>query len=386
MPVPRVKRTLEKTAAELFAPLRRAERFLFGWKLLNWDAEQGLCVTMAKGGAVILIEFEERDEATECYTRTRLFNVVARHMFKAGRELDDEERGMVDVVAAQVAQREGWLPDARPAVSRRTDVREILVERVLMPEGLGHYYINPYVGCLIGCDFCYVAARGDLSRKLEGLPKLPWGRYLDIKVNAPEVLAREARNHPPGFVRLSPILTDPYQPVERKHRITRRCLEVLLDTGFTPVILTRAARALDDLDLLRRFPKASVGFSIPSDDDRMRRIFESGADPVEERFDALRQFHAAGLHTFAVIQPLLPMDVDRLADTLAPVIHAVRFDRMRSLRLVAHLYEENGIAHAATEEFFDEAEKRLRQAFAERGVPVDEMDNLAEMLKNFSRE
>ena len=92
---------------------------------------------------------------------------------------------------------------------------------------------------------------------------------MDVKVNAREILAREVREHPPGTVRMSPILTDPYQPIEKRYRITRQCVEVLIEAEFRPVILTRESRVLDDLDLLTR-GRSAVGFSIPTDDDGLR--------------------------------------------------------------------------------------------------------------------
>ena len=58
---------------------------------------------------------------------------------------------------------------------------------------------------------------------------------------------------------MSPIITDPYQPLERKYRITRACLEVLADAGFSPIILTRAARVVEDIDVLADCPGAAVG-------------------------------------------------------------------------------------------------------------------------------
>jgi DNA repair photolyase len=233
-----------------------------------------------------------------------------------------------------------------------------------MPEGRGQYYLNPYVGCAIGCEWCYVAERADFSRELEGLPRLSWGRWVDVKQNAPEVLRQEVARHTPGIVRLSPIVTDPYQPLERRFRITRGCLEVLLEAGFSPCILTRSSRVLDDLPLLARFPHAAVGFSIPTDDDAVRRVFEPGAEPIEDRIEALQRLKEAGLSTFAVIQPVLPGNPERLAERLSPLIDVVRVDRM---------YGPG--AHGEPQQ-----EAALRDAFSRRGVPESELDDLSPVL------
>ncbi len=280
-----------------------------------------------------------------------------------------------------VRDREARLPAAdRPAADRPTIVREVLVDRLLMREGHDQYYINPYVGCMIACPFCYVIDRADFSRRLEGLPELPWGRYLDVKINAAEVLRREMASAPRGLVRMSPILTDPYQPAERRYRITRQILEVLVDTDLAPVVLTRAPRILDDLELLARFKRVLVGFSIPTDADEYRRIFEPHADPIEERVEALRALHAAGIRTFAVIQPVLPMNADRLIDVIAPFVHAVRLDRMYFGERVKHFYDEHGLGRYATEAYADDAIARLTAGFAARGVLVDSLDDLGRLL------
>lgn len=372
------RKYLDAVARDIFGPIMDLEvPSRTGWRVIGWDAEHGVSLTLAHGDRVLLIEVEARDDSRDCYHRTARFNLYVRPLFRAGQSLTLDERRVVDQVARIVGGREQRLPLVpRPAPSRGSDVREVHVDRVLVCEGHGHYYINPYTGCTIGCDFCYVSHRSDFSRQLEGLPSLPWGRYVDVKVNAAEVLRQEVVKHPPGIVRLSPIVTDPYQPLEGRYRITRQCLEVLLEAGFTPFILTRSARVVDDLELLSRFRRAAVGLSIPTDDDRVRRVFERRADPIERRLEALARCQAAGLTTFGVIQPMLPMDVARLVDAMAPVVNAVRIDRMYELPRSRALYESIGRLDAMEEAFFDRTASGLRQAFVAAGVAIDDLDDL----------
>jgi DNA repair photolyase len=327
-----------------------------------------------------LLEFEERNERLDCYARTARFNVCVRRQFEDA-QLDDAQRDFVDAVIAEMRRREATLADPpRPQAAEKVQVREVLVDRLLMPEGKGRYYVNPYVGCMIACPFCYVIDRADFSRRLEGLPQLPWGRSLDVKVNAAEVLRREVQAVRTGIVRMSPILTDPYQAAERRYRVTRQILEVLLETDIAPVVLTRAPRILDDLELLRRFRRALVGFSIPTDDDAVRQIFEPNADPIEERLAALRALHAAGVGTFAVIQPVLPMNVDNLIEQLAPYVRAVRLDRLYVGERVQHIYAAHGLAANATEEWATATIDRLSRGFRARGVEVDPLDDFEPLL------
>jgi DNA repair photolyase len=376
-----VERHIDAVIKDLLQPLL-GPRPRSEWKLVSWDAEQGICLTFQRADSHILIEMEERNDESDCYARTKKFNVCARRQFEVQKEMTADDRHMVDAVVELVDQREERLDVfERPTASRKRAVREILVDRVLIPEGRGQYYINPYVGCMIGCPFCYVIDRADLSRKLEGLPYLPWGHYVDVKLNAPEVLKREVTEYPPGVVRLSPILTDPYQSIESSYRITRKCLEVLLEAGFSPVVLTRAARIIEDLDLLKRFSKALVGFSIPTNDDKYRQIFEPGADPIDDRIQALEACCSAGLNTVAFIQPMLPMNVEVLVQRVAPLVRAVRIDRMYCMNRVRNLYEEHDLAEAATDAFFEETSKRLRKSFEAHGVNIDDMDELYSLLE-----
>jgi DNA repair photolyase len=373
-------RTVDQLARDLFAPILQARTFPDGWHVIGWDAEQGLALTLGRGTTVLLIELEARDESIPCYARTKQFNVCARLQLEAC-EMTDVDRRVVDKVVALVARREALLPVLeRSEPSRRAVVREITVDRVLMPEGGGNYYLNPYVGCMIGCEFCYVGPRAALSRRLGGLAEVPWGRYVDVKINAAEILREEVRQRPAGLVRMSPILTDPYQPLEARYRITRQCLEVLHDAGFTPVILTRAARVLDDLDLLVRFPRAAVGFSIPTDDDAMRAHFEPGSDAIEDRFEALEKCHRAGVRTFGCVQPLLPMNVENLVGRMAPFITAVRLDRMHFVPRMLHRYEAAGRVDASSDEFFARTTAELTREFRARGVSVDALDDLVSLL------
>ncbi len=352
------------------------------WRLMGWDTEQGISFYVARGRRWVLVELERRSEDRPSFASTERFNVLARVTSGPGPALDAAARAVVDRLVRTLARAERELPRIeRPTSARRAAVREIDVTRALVPEGPGQYYLNPYAGCMIGCEYCYVAERADLSRELAGLPELPWGRWVDVKRNLADVLREEVRTLPPGPVRMSPILTDPYQPLERRYRITRACLEVLRGPGFVPVILTRAARVVEDVELLRSFERAVVGLSIPTDDDRVRQRFEPGADPIEDRVEALRALHAAGIATFAVVQPVLPMNPDQLAATLAPIAGRVRVDRMYEMRRALPLYERAGCPGAATDAWASETRARLEGALRRAGVALDGLDDTAALTE-----
>ena len=163
-----------------------------------------------------------------------------------------------------------------------------------MYPGEREYTANFYRGCSHGCTYCYVPSLIHDERS--------WGAFVDAKVNSPEVLNRELKGLKKGVVFLSSA-TDPYQPVEAKYGITRRCLEVLLRHEFPVVILTRSPLVLRDIDLLKRFDWVRVGFSISSVPER---FYEPGVSPLERRIESLSRLNGAGIKTWVSMAPLIP--------------------------------------------------------------------------------
>lgn len=159
--------------------------------------------------------------------------------------------------------------------------------------------LNTYTGCLHDCAYCYVP---DLLR----VERPRWGSYVLVKKNLPTVLQAEMRRKEPRRVLLGGA-TDVYQPVEREHRVTRACLEVLLRHDWPLRIITRGPLVVRDVDLLRRFSDLDVGVSVPTLDDKVRALVEPGAPTIAARLEALRALSDAGLRTFANYAPAYPL-------------------------------------------------------------------------------
>lgn len=362
---------------EWLRPLREGRGLPPGFRLLDWETDQGITLLIgdarARGrGRRLRVELEHADPSRPCFAMTARFNVYYQ---ATGPSLSPEERAALEAVVAILRAREGELVMNErhdPAeTSSRVRVREVEVDRGLCVDGPGAYYLNPYVGCMLACSFCYAAHRADLSRSLEGLPRAEWGKWVDVKVNLPEVVAREVRRLPPGTVRMSPIITDPYQPVERKYEITRGCVEAMVGTAFVPLLLTRSRLILRDLDVLARCRDAAVGMSVPTDDGAVLEAFEPGTESVEGRLEALRALCAAGLRTFAIVQPMMPLDPARLVELVAPHVRAVRigpmFEKQRTQEIYARLGREDALEEAWERATFEE----LRARFEARGVAVN---------------
>jgi len=185
-------------------------------------------------------------------------------------------------------------------------VREILCKSVLSSSGISSvdYAVNPYVGCQHGCVYCYAR----FMKRFTG-HKEEWGEFVDIRVNAPQVLTKDLSKTTKGLVMLSSV-TDPYQPLEKKYKLTRKCLQKLLTHQFPITILTKSSLVLRDLDLLTRFSNCEVGFTITTIVDDDRKKVEPNSSSVEERLSALEEIREKGIATYVFLGPILPYITD----------------------------------------------------------------------------
>lgn len=190
-------------------------------------------------------------------------------------------------------------------VMRTLQVQEIHCKHLLHRTGasFAEWTLNPYIGCRFGCSYCYVpilrAKRGQ-----EGADS--WGSWVQVKVNAPEVVRREMLDVPREAHILIGSATDAWQPIEKRYRISRG---VLYELSFYPnkvTILTRSPLLIRDVDLLRRFEQVSVHISVPTVDEKVRRIFEPHAPAVAGRIELTRRLLKAGIRTTWAWCPFLP--------------------------------------------------------------------------------
>lgn len=202
-------------------------------------------------------------------------------------------------------------------------IEAIEVKSVLTPQTGRHripydYTINPYRGCLFGCSYCYASkfVHDDDDKKAE------WGFWVEYKKNAVDALLRESYKITGKSVFFSSA-TDPYQPVERRLGLTRALLEVLLFAFPSHLHMqSRSPMIARDIDLLLRFGSSlSVGLSIPTDSEVVRKVFEPRAPSIPRRLQTARALKSAGIRVTASVAPLLPCTPDRLARLLAPCVN-----------------------------------------------------------------
>lgn len=240
-------------------------------------------------------------------------------------------------------------------------VKEITAKTFLSKSKVSDYTINPYIGCEHGCNYCYAR----FMKRFTG-HKEPWGAFVDVKINGPRLLEPELRKKPMGKVWISGIC-DPYQPIERKCRLTRRCLEILLKSGWPVVIQTKSSLVLRDSDLLKNSQKVEVGLTVTTAEDEIRRIFEPNAPSIQERLKTLGQLHSAGIRTFAMIAPLLP-NAEDLPQHLAGKVDFVLVDRM-NYHYADWVYRKNRLEYAMTDSFFTAKKTEIANALKKEGIP-----------------
>jgi DNA repair photolyase len=363
---------------ELLAPLRPGEELVPGARLLGVSTEVGFWLTFELPGGEVQVEVAPLGEGRFA-ARSSRFAVSYRD--EGGRNRIDPGRGLAlcRSVAERVGRNEERVAESlaqrareAPAAAR---VREVRVESLLETASHGaerFFKLSPYAGCLIGCRYCYAQTPMSAVRRLEMLPEAPWGSYVDVRVNAAEVLRGELATLAPRPIKFCPILSDPYQAVEARYAVTRACLETIRDAESTwpTLLLTRSKLVTRDTDLLASLPAAWVGASIPSIDDDTRRHFEPRAASIPERLEALATLRAAGARTFAVVQPLLPGSIEALADALAGAVSSVSIDVLRGEEQAAADFDDPRYSVARTDAWQRARAEELVAALTARNIPV----------------
>jgi len=285
-------------------------------------------------------------------------------------------------------------------------VQEVVCKSALVRSGIpaADYALNPYTGCAHGCVYCYASFMARFSPH-----DRPWGQWVDVKVNIPEMLAkdlgrilraqagRSARSQSPlveagsGATAPRPFgitissVTDAYQPLERVYKVTRACLEVLAGASAVPggtgggmpavLVLTKSDLVLRDIDLLQAIPGVDVGMTVTTPDDQVSAIYEPGATRSGRRFAALKKLADAGIATWGFFGPVLPYYSD------SPQAVRTMLARFREAGVSRLLVDRFNPYPAAVSRFLKVAPGEASQAFREyRSRPIEYLDRLRDTV------
>jgi DNA repair photolyase len=166
--------------------------------------------------------------------------------------------------------------------------------------------LNPYISCAFKCRYCY--ARSYHARYHDRDVGEGFDRQVDVKANFPSVLRTELRRKRDGSIAIG-TATDPYQPIEGKYQLTRRCLEALVDHPMPTSIVTKGPLVVRDIDVLKKLDEKTeltVYFSVPCVDEDIVRRTDPGAAPPRQRLRALRMLREAGIDAAVLCMPVLP--------------------------------------------------------------------------------
>ncbi len=216
---------------------------------------------------------------------------------------------------------DGWTREATPAARPPTQVSEertrSIISRNDSPDIPFTQSINPYRGCEHGCVYCYARPSHGYLNLSAGLD---FETRLFAKTNAAERLRAELGRK--GY-RCTPINlganTDPYQPIERRYRLTRQVLEVLAECGHPCTIVTKNALIERDLDLLVPMAQARLVHafvSVTSLDNRLASALEPRASAPQRRLEAVSRLNAAGVPCGVLVAPIIPMVTDRWLEAI----------------------------------------------------------------------
>lgn len=272
---------------------------------------------------------------------------------------------------------QGLLP---PSEFGRYEVREVDVKSALTKCAMAGepWSLNPYMGCSHDCAYCYVPDVAHVERAR-------WGSYVVVKRNLPTLLAHELRHKERRPVFLSSA-TDPYQPAEGTHLVTRRCLEVLQRADWPLRVLTRNPLVRRDVDLLKAFRDVGVGMSVPTLDDEMRRAVEPGAPSIEGRLRTLRALADEGLAPSANLSPTYPLSggvkpadvAEAFRDAGVAKVYASPWRYLKGIlpvlrERVPEEHRETLVRAVQDPRYYDRLFRQLRAAFRAAGVELHVM-------------
>lgn len=275
------------------------------------------------------------------------------------------------------------------------ETNEVTINRILNPTSidLGEYVINPYKGCEFSCMYCYVK-----SNKVTGKIQKPWGTYVDIRINAPDLLEKELAIKKPRTVLLGST-TECFQPVEKEFQLTRKLLEILNKNKVSYVILTRSPCIVDYISLLNQGFCRKIYFTVNNFNHSFKQVLEPKSPAFPSRNKAIHTLLNEGITVIPYYSPVMPWTTD-IREVFSTFTKAERIEFeylnfslknineiLENIFLVDPFLKEQLIAMTCDKDFYEQVWKALdieieKQAKKARKEYKIYKHNFGEFFKN----
>jgi len=232
--------------------------------------------------------------------------------------------------------------------------------------------INYYRGCTHRCVYCYLRFLCRWRKQKE-----KWGEFVDVKVNAPELVAKESKGKKGAAILCTG--GDPYQPVDNKYQLTRKVLQSL-DPNLKLSILTKSDLITRDIDLFKRFKNIELGLTITTLDEDIKKVFELASPSSHARLEALKRLKQEGFYTYVFVGPIFPYltDLEDVFKEVSPFVDLLMFEDLNLNPCRKEVFEaikENfprleDKYKNLSKEFWVEKEERIKRLSRKYNKPV----------------
>jgi len=170
----------------------------------------------------------------------------------------------------------------------------------------GGFAINPYVGCGHACVYCYAR----FIKRFTGHTE-EWGTFVDARINIADILKKQMKSPKYKNERIFiGTVTDPYQPIEKKYKLTRDILQVLMDYNNPVNVLTKSDLVLRDIDLLKKMKDVNINFTVTTVDEKWKKLVEPNSSSIKQRLKAMEKLTREGITVLAMTSPYWPLFTD----------------------------------------------------------------------------
>jgi len=232
--------------------------------------------------------------------------------------------------------------------------------------------INYYRGCAHRCIYCYLKFLCRWRKQKE-----KWGEFVDVKINAPELIAKESKNKKGTAVLCTG--GDAYQPIDKKRQLTRKVLQNL-NPNLKLSILTKSDLITRDIDLFKRFKSIKLGLTITTLDENIKKVFEPFSPSSHARLEALKKLKQEGFYTYVFVGPIFPYltNLEEIFKKISPFVNLFILEDLNLNPCRKEVFEaikknfpelENKYKNLS-KEFWFEKEKKIKELSKKFNKPI----------------